>query len=411
METEDLAIVGSVGLDSLGGDQVLVSLEIVNTAALAQTLGQGQATNTVAWVVREQAHTALQAIHAVQNRVPKRIYMGQINSIVFGQELARRGVTDCLDYFRRQNEIRRTLLVVTCETGSGLLQRTFVNEIPSRVLSDVLRFSRFSGVTASVTLNEFLRRLYEPGIEPIATHCGGRRTEDVYVERQGETSDQIEPAAQRGLPLKSTQDRRGLIPPEGISSSLLKEHGTAATVKPITVVLGLGVFRGDRLQGYLDGTDARGYLWVLGRPKKTLLESLHPTPDIENVGLESMRIDSSWRPVINGDTVQKMQMEITVQADIAFLVPDMPITPDIIRDIERAAALTVKQEIEDTLEIVQRQFMSDIYGFGQSVYRSNPVLWMRLEDDWNLKHFPQLPVEVMVSFRIRSATGLLHVVK
>jgi spore germination protein KC len=409
IETEDLAIVGSMGLDALGTDQVLVSLEITDVAALATGMSQRQRTQPAAWVVREQAHTILQATHAVQRRVPKRIFMGQITSVVFGQRLARKGVSHYLDYFLRQNDLRRTMIVGTCETGTGLMQRAFMTALPSKALADILRLSRLVGMTSRVTLNEFVRRLYEPGIEPITTHGVGRSTEDLYVQHQGNAPPQQDPMQDKKLPLRSTEDKRGLCPPEELAANLLREAGTSANVRPITVAMGIAVYREDKLQGHLDGEEARGYLWLLGTPREAVLETLTSTENVEHIALKPINISSSFTPVINGNKVERIEARVKIRANIAEMFPEASLTPNKIREIELATSEAVKAETLHTLELVQKRYKSDIYGFGQSVYRKDPALWATLEDDWNLHHFPELPVAVTVTTHIDLATGLLHV--
>lgn len=43
---------------------------------------------------------------------------------------------------------------------------------------------------------------------------------------------------------------------------------------------------------------------------------------------------------------------------------------------------------------------SDIFGWGYSVYRSDPATWKAIEKDWD-QRFPEIPYELNVEFDLR----------
>ncbi len=53
-----------------------------------------------------------------------------------------------------------------------------------------------------------------------------------------------------------------------------------------------------------------------------------------------------------------------------------------------------------TLDKAQREFKTDIFGFGESIHRAYPKLWNELKDNWDTE-FTQLQVSFTADTSIR----------
>jgi len=406
LETAEVAIVGSVGLDEGTGDKVVVSLEITNPAVLVPGVVQATGGKVVAWILREESDSIFNAIRNIERRTSKRIFFGHVNTVIFGMNLARKGVGRYLDVFERQAQFRRTMLISTCDTGAGLLQRPFIDELPSRTLSGLALTAQTSGKTTEVTLNEFMRKLNQPGIEPITMHTAGRETKDVFVKRQGEAVHRVDtPSVSRPQPLDSDESIPAILPPDSPLLDPLKEAGSGEAAYALTVIPGVAVFRGDTLRGFLDGFDARGYLWAVGRVKGGLVELF----DVEGagiIGLEVIRSNASSRLSVKGETIE-VTLRVMPEFEIAEMSENISLPRETVHRIEGLANRLVEEEIRHSLRIVQEEFRSDVYGFGHMIHAKHPDLWKRLEKDWNEKGFPKVRVNVKVQSKIRSSSLLL----
>ncbi|MFO8060770.1 MAG: Ger(x)C family spore germination protein [Bacillota bacterium] len=401
-ETANMAIVGAIALDQMEENKILVSAEILNPMMLA--LGTAVASGKdqpVAWIMREESSTVSNALANMGRRSPRKLFVGQVSTIVFGQNLARAGIAPHLDYFARQNEYRRTVLVNICDTATGLLHRPYIEAVPSLTLEGLSSTAAASGRTTVVSLNEFLMKLAEPGIEPIAMHTAGRKTEDLIIKTMGEQVEQDRPAEVRRQPADTDHNITGALPPDSPVLDPLSQSGTSEPTPGMTVLLGISVFRGDRLRGFLDGLDARGYLWAVGRLHEGTVQLPHPGGGA--VVFQITRVSTSITPAIRDE---QLTMKVEVSAD--FQVEEITATgvvlgdPETIRRLSEGLRQLIEREIRDSLNVVQTAFRSDIYGFGQAVYRHKPQLWQQLKDDWNEEIFPHLPVQVeMRRLRIR----------
>jgi len=305
--------------------------------------------------------------------------------------------------------VRRSIYISTCDSAAGLLQRPFIQTLPSLTLRGLVDASIISGKTVQVSLNEFLMKMAEPGIEPITMHTAGRRTEDAQIKRQGEQLQQANPSVKREQPLESELNIPAMIPPYSPAIDPLSEHGTSEKLPGLTINLGIAVFRDDKLVGFLDGNDARGYIWITGRTTRgSVVEVPHPKREDVVLGLLVRRTESSISPVL-GDKIPRMKVKVSLDLEMLQLPQDLvEADPRMRQEIEKSVNDLVKAEIQKTLRTVQREFRSDIFGFGQALYRKHPRVWEEMAAQWNEEIFPSVKVDLAVESKILVSNAILR---
>jgi spore germination protein KC len=405
-ETDDIAIAGAIGLDRISEGKVLVSVEVISNEALAGGTGMVAApTNLVGWVLREEASSTPVALANIQRRMPKRFFLGQVATVIFGQNLAREGLAAVVDYFGMNPQLRRSVYLATCDSASGLLQRSFIHTLASQTLIGLIENSGATGKSAIVTLNEFLIKLTEPGIEPITLHTSSRSTHDLAIKRPGEEVKQTHEGQPVPEPIESEHEIEGEHPPESVVLDPLREQGTSERIKAVTLAVGIAAYRGDKMVGFLDGTDARGYLWAVGRVRHGMLELTNPFSTAGDLALEIVRAPSNMQVKVEGGK-PSITIKLNVDLQGGFWTMDVPLhEPGAVQTIEAAAASTIEAEIMRSLQIVREELRTDIYGFGQAIFRKNPKLWHSLADDWNDRGLQELQIDVQVRTRLRSPDG------
>lgn len=408
-ETDQLAIVGSIGLDRISERKVLLSLEVISGEALARGIGQVAAPSRLtSWVLREEAMTVSNALANIQRRLPREVFLGQVATLVLGMNLAREGVAREVDALDRQPDIRRSIFLVTCDSASGLLQRPFIEELPSTTLRGLILQAAQTGKTTPVTLNEFLTKLAEPGIEPITMHTAGRKTLDVEVFRQGEDVSKTAPPDKREQPLYGEIEIPGELPPGSPVLDPLREYGTAKELDPITLATGLAAYRGDKLVGFLEGNDARGYLWVVGRVRGGAMEVPNPVSASGPIGVSIVRA-SSRMTVQTGVLPPVLLVRVSVDVQAIEVPLDVALSRrEIVDLVEKSVSSLVKMEIDTALRLVREELRTDIYGFGQAIFRKDPHLWRTLESDWNDRGLQELRIQVTVNTRLKSPGTVLR---
>lgn len=411
-EMDEIGIVGSIGLDKGEEGRVVVSLEVINPNALAVGVGgSAGASKVVAVVLRDEADTIPAAVSNAQRRIPRLLTTGQVNTIICGQPLARQGIGPYLDYLVRVAGIRGSALIATCDTGAGLLQRSYLNPIPSRTLYGLAQSAVAGGQTIITTLNEFAVMLTQPGIEPVTMHTVGRQTKDVQVKKQGEEVKQTEKAVSREQPTSVEESIEGVLPDDSPIFDPFKESGTGELLPAVTIDIGIAAYRDDKLVGLLDDREARGFLWINGDLEQTAVEVPDPTGSGKMVGLKVIRASSSIKPHFaeggstNRDPSAGISFSVEIHADAEISQADLDLDfrdKKLVSALEDSLRSLVMREALATLNKVQTEFRSDIYGFGHEVYKAKPRLWEELESRWNDEVFPSLDVQLDVEPRVRA---------
>ena len=77
---------------------------------------------------------------------------------------------------------------------------------------------------------------------------------------------------------------------------------------------------------------------------------------------------------------------------------------EILEDMESAIEKEVKKEIENTIDLLQNKYNSDLIGIGEQLSKFNPKEWSEIKEDW-VNIFPDVKFNVTVNAKIRR-TGL-----
>jgi len=97
----------------------------------------------------------------------------------------------------------------------------------------------------------------------------------------------------------------------------------------------------------------------------------------------------------------EIDINIRAEANVAEVQCDIDLTKlEMIKELERRNNQKLKKLIEKTVSKVQKEYKTDIFGFGDAINRSNPKEWKELEPDWET-NFSTLPVSVKIDFKIR----------
>jgi spore germination protein KC len=78
--------------------------------------------------------------------------------------------------------------------------------------------------------------------------------------------------------------------------------------------------------------------------------------------------------------------------------------PNVLFKIEDLLEKEILNEIKEAVQLAKED-KTDIFGFGDAVYRSNPDAWKKLKYNWNDVHFSEIKADVKVDAFIRR-TGM-----
>ncbi|WNS73485.1 Ger(x)C family spore germination protein [Bacillus sp. DTU_2020_1000418_1_SI_GHA_SEK_038] len=365
-ELNELAIVVGLGIDK-SDDQYLVTAQVVNPGEIAKKGGGGGKTPVI--VYQEKGETIFQAIRKITTVAPRKLYFAHQRMLVFGEELAKEGIGEALDFLSRDPELRTDFYIVVAKdakAGDVLKILTHLEAIPANKMFTSLETSEKAWApSVTVTLDKLIADMVSDGINPALT--GITIKGDLEM---GETMKNLEKT--------------------GLNTKLQYQ--------------GMALFNNDKLIGWLNDDDSRGLHYSTGTVKSSV--GVISCPKGGKIGIEVVRTKADLKAMVkNGEPkgTIKVQVEGNV-GDVKCRGLDLKKT-ETIYNLEKIGEKALKEVIQSSIEVTQKEFQSDVFGFGEALHRSDPAYWKKVKKEWNQK-FSEMPVTIEVDVKIRQ-TGTI----
>ncbi|GGA47638.1 Ger(x)C family spore germination protein [Paenibacillus physcomitrellae] len=357
-ELDEIAIVTATGLDRMDNGKLRLSLLIAIPRLFgtgsAQGGGESRLESSAGWVVSEEGDSIMDITRILQKKLPREIFYSQSRVIIIGKKLATEGVQPVLDFFERYRQSQLISYVAVSKTTA----LDILNFQPKfeKLGSEVLKQEMRQNLTPSVQFIDFLNTLMSEGIEPIVP------TIEFMPSQYGE--------------------------------------GSKGKIDNIAIT-GLALFHKDKMVAEMDEQNGRGILWVINKIHKgviTIQVEGEERPGNVSTELERVTVDRETE-IRNG------KVHITLKINLTENVYEN--TSDIDMDkvqnvnlVQKKVEDAIKKRIYDNCKLVQGKYNTDVYGFGQSVYRRYPKQWHKeYKERWD-ELFPQIQLDVKIKGRI-----------
>lgn len=360
-ELNELAIEVAMGFDK-AGDQYRITSQVVDPGEVAAKEGGTGRTPVITY--QATADTPFEARRKMTTMSPRKIYSAHIRMVVIGEELARDGIENFLDFLSRNYEHRADFFIVVAKGTSAenvLKILTPLEQIPANELFDSLKTSeRAWAPTSGVTIHDLISDLVSKGKHPVLT----------------------------GLKVKGSQEI-------GESKENVEKMDTPTQLQ----YTGLGVFKEDKLIGWLNETESKGYNYIMDNVKSTVGHISCPKGG--KAVLEVIRSKANMKGKVKKGKPE-VDVEIRLEANVGEVeCKDLDLTKTkTINEMEARSAEKIKEFAEKTIKKAQKKYKADIFGFGEAIHRADPKFWKQVEKNWD-QEFPNLPVNVKVDFKIR----------
>ncbi|MCD1259570.1 Ger(x)C family spore germination protein [Paenibacillus athensensis] len=355
IETNDIAFVLISSVDLEDDGQVRVSYLVPLPGQLGGSSGGGGGTSGTQsyYIDSDVGPTYLKATAKVQNRMSRKLILSHRRTLVIGEAMARRGISDLFDAVPRAPESRlTTYLVVAKGKGYDLL-----NTNP--------RFERFPA--------EAIRELTKgPRTMP-------QSTKDVAM----------------ALTFRSDPIMTYLEP---VSSQIGLKKSTEVQFT------GYAQFLHDRMIGVYREEEADGLMWLSNNTKQFLLD--FPLKPGQDISVQITEGRTSIKPVVKDG-----QVSFNVEVEAVGIVREDESQqdlnePKLLHKVEDKLAEQIKKSVQATLKQMQAKG-TDSAHLGMIVWHKYPALWKQeLEPRWR-ELFSQAEVHIKVRASI-SETGLIN---
>lgn len=381
VEVNDLALITGVALDKEGPDSIKMTVSVAVPANISPpgspAGGAGAPANTTKAGV---GRTVTEVLARIQEKTSRRLYWAHTAVILIGEELARDGVGPVLDFFSRQRQPRlQTIIGVVPGKAADMLATSA--PVEKNVPGALAELSNLRTGPQTKMLH-FLETLVGDGIEPHTARMSVVRAGAPQPETLGKGSGGSGDSQGGGGAAASDPD------PEG----------------PLQLAMtGAAIFKGDRLVGYLDDQDTRGLMWLRNQLIDAVITVTLGEPG-QWVGFQLISSSTQMTPRFEGERII-MGVKVDAMADITDNAAGIDARDvEVIAMLQEELAETIAVRIQDTVHRVQREFGSDVFGFGDAIRRMEPARWQHLRDRWD-DVFPTVELDMTVKVSVRE-TGL-----
>lgn len=365
-EINDLAIATAISIDKKD-DEYHVSAQVVLPTELSMKGGMGSSPVTLYEASGKSVNEAIRKLTQVSPRI---IYLGHLRVVVISEELAKEGIATTVDFLSRGWELRSDFYMIVSKGRDAkeiLNVQTSLEQIPSNELYNILHTSEANySSTVAVNFFELKTNLERDGKEGVLTG----------VEILGDPK--------KG---SSKQNVEMIIPDAKIK---FKE---------------LAVFKKDKLVGWLDEQESRGFNEATNQVKSTI--GLVSCPDGGEVSIHTKKYNSKIKSKTTSNNPE-IEIKVNIVANLGEVSCDIDLTKEkTIEMLQKEYEKVVKNDIQETIKVVQQKYQSDIFGFGAAIYKSNPQQWKKVKDNWD-EIFAELPVSVEVKVQISHFGSVLN---
>ncbi|MCP3027620.1 Ger(x)C family spore germination protein [Halobacillus sp. A5] len=358
-DLDKLGIVVAMGIDKTDDDQYLLVTQVINPSEIAT---EAPTTRPPVSTYSTTGETIFEAFRKLASESSRDMYLAQLRLLVIGEDLAEEGMMSSLDLFYRDHQFRTAFYVAVArdtDVNTLLSILTPYEKIPAnKLMSAIEAVEQSHGSSKGVRIDELISQIRNKGQNPVIT--------GLLKEGPSDTGNNITNIENIDAP-----------------SNLTIDH--------------LGVLKDDRLVGWLDDEASRGYNYILGNVKSSVVT--HPCTD-GTASIEILRTQSNMDAVFKGGE-PSIAIELDVEGNVGEL--DCPIDlgeADSLKDLNKETEKEIKRLMETSIQISQDDYGIDIFGFGSVIHRKNPKYWKTVEDDWDT-HFKELDVDIQVKAELR----------
>ena len=352
-EINELAIVSGVSIRKVD-NEIELTTEVINPKK-EQDASSGEEPEFIIYTSR--AKSVQEAIRKMMKESPRKMYGAHIEILVIDEGIAREYLMDILDSFARNPEIRSEFKVLVGKSDDILKITTPLEKISSENIRNSLENNnKYLGFANVVTYHELISNVLNPNIELV-------------------------------LPVLSMKGN--------VNLGEDKENISNTSVKATSIIDGMAIFRNNKLIGYLTEEESLTYNILRDSVKNFFIRT--SGHDNEYIVHEIIRLSSKMEFDKN-----KNEMKITLTGKSAISEVNEKIDLENLEEVsklEKELNQELKKMVERSILSIQKKYNSDIFGFGDVIYKSYPKYFQKIKDEFKQDGFQIMKVNVSVKIK------------
>ena len=368
-EVNTLGISVCIGIDK-GQTGYLISEQVINPRTIASTKQTNESPVTVFSLEGENIQETITRMTTISSR---KIYSSHLRMVILGEEVAKSGIEDIVDYLIRYHEYRTDFFFAIARGATAkeiLSLLTPLEAIPGIAMFDRLKMSHEEWApTRGVKIIELANNITVEGINPVITGVE-------IIEEQEKTT----------------------------STGVLSKTGGYEEL----AFSSIGAFKKDKLVGWLNEMESKGYNYIIGDVMRTSgfsgnEEGVELTYDVQKA---SSKIKASVK-----DKKPKIDVSVKIRYNIVGVKGNMDVSKmENVDKINKMAADKLERMCYMTVEKAQKELKTDIFGFGERIHAVDAKYWKTVKENWT-DVFVNLPVSIKVTADVISTGDITKTLK
>lgn len=306
------------------------------------------------------AREAYEMIYKLSGRRP---FMGSLKVIVIGEEAAKSGLRDILDFAQRYAEFRRSMyLVLVKGKAQSLLNLKLRNgQLPAMSIKNHIEQGSDLSTFPTVRLGHYLTVLGTQSMSPVIPVVEEIKPGEEGIEyKDGKQGEEIQ-------------------------------------------IEGAGVSQGDQLVDYLTDEETKGYMWLDNDVLHRLINTVGIEDSKVRFGGQVLNSTTKYRLSDNKDGIKEIQYVIkaSIAVDEVIGLKEQLSEAgwdDLMKGAEKNFAKVIQKECEASIQ-KQRELGLDFLGVGRHIEQRNSAYWKTIKDHWEEK-IADFPVSLNVQVTI-----------
>ncbi len=355
-ELNDLAIVTAISI-SKEKDNYNIAVQIVNPKKDQDT----SSSNEPDFIVYKSKGETLQAaFESLVKESPKRMYKTQMQILIIDEKIAKNNIKEVFEYLARDPEIRNEFNVLIGKSDNILETLTPLDNLSSQNILDSLKASsKYLGNTNLLTFNELLS------------------------DYQNEKTEMAMPVIK--LSSQKNKDDKN-------NEKILEK----TTTTPAIVLDNIGIFKDNKLIGYLSTKETISYNFINNNIALTNIKKDYPNN--KYIAYKILKSKSKLEV-----TQKKHTITLTIKgnAEINEATYNIDLSKEKnIKKLEKSLNKRLEKMITSSFNSTRKKYNSDIYGFEDLYYKKDPKYYNKIKKDWDSKEFQKIKLKVKSNIKI-----------
>ena len=355
-ELNDIAVVTAINVDKdKNGYKTIV--QVINPTKEQDSTSSGEP-DFITYT--STGKTLQESFRKVMLESPRKIYGSQMQLLIIGEDLARNGIGDILDFFFRDPEIRFNFNVVVEKKNSdnkAIKTLTVLDNLSSsNIMDSIKNASNYIGNSIDVTFEDLMNMYLYDNLEIVLP--------SIYATGNDNYNNDSN--------LSSTSNYSKVI------------------------VSNLSIFKGDKLQGYLTFNESIGYNFITDNIKDTLVSF-----ECDNGRYLVSEIINNNSDIETDVMGRKIIVTIHGNASINENNCDYNLKESSeIETINKMVNNKIEELVSNSANSIRNKYNSDIFGFRDLFYKKDYKEYNNIKSVWYEDVFNDIEVEVKSDIKL-----------